>query len=59
MRGGGIKTNRELRASHKIPDLVADIKSRIFEWLGHVVGMGQTRLITDIFENQTLQLEVL
>jgi hypothetical protein len=44
--------NYDLGALHKkIPDLVADTKRRL-EWLGHVIGMDQTRVTTNIFESE-------
>jgi hypothetical protein len=36
-----IRTNKELRELYKDLDIVADIKKKRFEWMGHVARMDQ------------------
>jgi hypothetical protein len=43
-----IRSNQEVMELYKIPGLIADIKKRILEWLGHVIRMYQLRLAMDI-----------
>jgi hypothetical protein len=45
-----IRPNKEPREAHEIADLVADIKWRILEMLGHEIGMDQTRVSNNIFD---------
>jgi hypothetical protein len=45
-----IKTNSELMTKHKSQDIVSDIKIRRLEWLGHVIGMNEARIVKKIFE---------
>jgi hypothetical protein len=40
-----IGRNEELRELYKAPDLVADIKSKQLELLGHVTRMDQRRVV--------------
>jgi hypothetical protein len=40
-----IRRNKELRELYKAPDLVADIKRKGPEWLGHVIRMDQRRVV--------------
>jgi hypothetical protein len=47
-----IRTDQELREPHKELDLVADIKMKTLEWIGHVVRMDQGRTVTKIFESE-------
>jgi hypothetical protein len=37
------------RELYKTPDLVADIKRRNLEWLGHVIKMDQTGMVKKNF----------
>ena len=48
-----IKTNSELRNKYKDQDIVAVIKIRRLEWLGHVIRMKETRSVKKIFEGKT------
>jgi hypothetical protein len=45
-----IRRNEELRELDKAPDLVADIKSKQLEWLGHVIRMNQRRVVKKILK---------
>jgi hypothetical protein len=36
-----IRTNQELGEPHKVLDILAGIKKKRLEWVGHVVRMGQ------------------
>ena len=47
-----IKTNSELRNKHKDQDIVAVIKIRRLEWLGHVIRMKEARSVKKIFEGK-------
>jgi hypothetical protein len=47
-----IRRNEELRELYKAPDLVADIKSKQLEWLGHVIRMDQRRVVKKIFDSK-------
>ena len=46
-----IKTNLELITKYKSQDIVAVIKIRSFEWLGHVIRKKETRSVK-IFEGK-------
>ena len=46
-----IKTNEQLRTKYKSQDIVAVIKIRRLEWLGHVSAMNETRAVK-IFEGK-------
>jgi hypothetical protein len=39
----GIRINQELRELYKDLDILADIKKKRLEWIGHVVRMDQGR----------------
>jgi hypothetical protein len=47
-----IRRNEELRELYKAPDLVADIKIKRLEWLGHVTRMDQRRVVKKIFDSK-------
>jgi hypothetical protein len=47
----GTRTEQELGELFKAYDLVADIKRGRLEWLEHVIGMDQTRIVKTIFES--------
>ena len=46
------RNNRELREMYKDLDVLADIKKRKLEWVGHVVRMDQVRKCKKIFESK-------
>jgi hypothetical protein len=46
-----IRTYQELCALYKDLDIVADVKKRGLEWVGHVVRMDQGRTLNKIFES--------
>ena len=41
-------TNQELREPHKALDIVADIKKKRLEWIGHLARMDHRRVVTKI-----------
>ena len=45
-------SDQELREPYKELDTVADIKKKRLEWIGHVVGMDQGRIVKKIFESK-------
>jgi hypothetical protein len=45
----GIGNIREVRELYKTPRLIADIKMRSLEWLGHVIGMDLTAVAKKCF----------
>jgi hypothetical protein len=45
-------SDQELRDLYKDLDIVADIKKKRLEWIGHVVGMDQGRIVKKIFESK-------
>jgi hypothetical protein len=47
-----IETNSELMTKYKSQDIVTAIKIRRFEWLGHVIGMNEARIVKKIFEEK-------
>jgi hypothetical protein len=47
-----IRTDQELREPYKDLDIVADIKMKTLEWIGHVVTMDQGRAVKKIFESE-------
>jgi hypothetical protein len=47
-----IRTNSELMTNYKSQDVVTAIKIRRLEWLGHVIGMNETRSVRKIFEQK-------
>ena len=47
-----IRFGQELREVYKDPDIVADIKRKRLEWIGHVVRMDQGRTVKKIFESK-------
>ena len=50
-----IGNNQELRELYKDLDIVADIKKKIMEWIGHVVRMDQGRTVKKVYENKPEQ----
>jgi hypothetical protein len=48
----GVKTDSELMAKRKSQDLVTAIKIGRLEWLGHVIGMNEARIVKKIFEEK-------
>ena len=47
-----IKTNTDLITKYKSQDIVAVIKIRRLEWLGHVIRMNEIRSVKKIFEGK-------
>jgi hypothetical protein len=47
-----IRTTQELRKLYKDLDVVADIKKKRLEWVGHVVRMDQVRKVKKTFESK-------
>ena len=47
-----IRTNQELRELYRNLDLVANIKRKRLERIGHVVRMDQERIYKKIFESK-------
>ena len=47
-----IKTDQELRELYKDLDIVAGIREKRLEWIGHVVGIDQGRRVKKIFESK-------
>ena len=47
-----IKTNLELATKYKSHDIVAVIRIRRLEWIGHVIRMNETRCVKKIFEGK-------
>ena len=47
-----IRTNKELRELYKDLHIVANIKKKRLEWIGHVVRMDQGRTVKKIFESK-------
>jgi hypothetical protein len=49
-----IRTDEELRVLYKVLDIVADIKKKILEWIGHVqvVIMDQGRTLKKVFGSE-------
>jgi hypothetical protein len=45
-----IRNNQELRNMYGQPDITAEIKSKIIEWLEHVVRMKENRMVKRVFE---------
>jgi hypothetical protein len=44
-----IRTNEEMRELYKDLDIVADIKKKRLEWIGHVVRLVQGKTVKKIF----------
>ena len=44
-----IRTNQELRELYKDLDIVAGIKRKRLEWIGHVVRMDQGKSVKKLF----------
>ena len=42
-----------MREPYKELDIVADIKKKTLEWIGHVVRMDQGRAVKKIYESET------
>jgi hypothetical protein len=49
---GPVVEQGELRELHKDLFIVADIKKKRLEWIGHVVRMDQGRIVLKIFESK-------
>jgi hypothetical protein len=47
-----IRIHQELRELHKDVDIVADIKKKELDWIGHVVRMYQGRVDKIVFEGK-------
>jgi len=47
-----LRTNQELRELCKQLDIVADVKKKRWEWVGHVARMDQGRTVEKIFESK-------
>ena len=47
-----IRTNQELRELYRNIDIVANIKRKRLEWIGHVIIMDQGRTYKKIFESK-------
>jgi len=47
-----IRPNKEMRELYKDLDMVADIKRKRSEWIGHVVRMDQGRTVKKISESK-------
>jgi hypothetical protein len=47
-----IRTNQELGELYKDLDIVAGIKKKRFEWMGHVARMDQARTVKEVFESK-------
>jgi hypothetical protein len=45
-------SDQELRELYKDLDIVPNIKKKRLEWIGHVVGMGQQRIMKKISESK-------
>ena len=47
-----VRTDQELRELYKYLDVVANIKRKRLEWIGHVVRMDQESTVKKIFESK-------
>jgi len=47
-----VRTKQELRELYKYLDVVAGIKKKRFEWIGHAVRMDQRRTVKKILESK-------
>jgi hypothetical protein len=47
-----IRSNQEMREPYKDLHIVADIKEKRLDWIGHVVRMDQGRTVKKIFESK-------
>jgi hypothetical protein len=45
-----IRNNQELRNMYAQPDIIAEIKSKRLECLGHAVRMEENRIVKRVFE---------
>jgi hypothetical protein len=45
-----IRNNQELRNMYGQPDIIAEIKSKRVEWLGHVARMEENRMLKRVLE---------
>ena len=54
-----IRTDHALRELYKYLDIVADIKEKRFDWIGHIVRMDQKRTVKKIFGRDVEELEFL
>jgi hypothetical protein len=54
-----IRTDHALRELYKYLVIIAGIKKKRFEWIGHIVRMDQKRTIKKIFGMEVEELEFL
>jgi hypothetical protein len=54
-----IRTDHALRGLFKCLDIVACIKNKGFEWIGHIVRIDQNRTVKKIFGREVEDLEFL
>jgi hypothetical protein len=47
-----IRSNQEMKELYKDIHIVAEIKEKRLEWIGHVVRMDQGRTVKKIFESK-------
>ena len=47
-----IRINQKLGELYENLDMVADIKKKRFEWMGHVARMDQGRTVKEVFESK-------
>jgi len=47
-----IRTNQKLGEPYTELDILADVKKKSLEWVGHVVRMDQGRTVKKIFESK-------
>jgi hypothetical protein len=47
-----IRTNKELTELYHNPDIVAEIRSRSFAWLGHLIGMDRGQRVKKLFDGK-------
>ena len=47
-----IRTNQELRELYKDIDIVAGIKKKKLEWIGHAVRIDQGRTVKEVSESK-------
>jgi hypothetical protein len=47
-----IRTNKELTELYNNPDIVAEIRSRIIAWLGHLIRMDQGQMVKKLLDGK-------
>jgi ribosomal 50S subunit-associated protein YjgA (DUF615 family) len=47
-----IRTNQELQELYKDPDIVADLRRRRLQWLGHMIRMDDSKLIKRVLDGK-------